>query len=98
MRNENPPDEAIESEIEIDFMEVLNKACDAMGALWSIQDNEIVIEKKEEFVAEYVECNICTHRWAAVFNPDSDKLECPNCSNMVSFTVLPTDEHGKLII
>lgn len=32
-----------------------------------------------------VQCDICTYQWVAVYPAQLDKLECPNCSNMVSF-------------
>jgi hypothetical protein len=32
--------------------------------------------------AASVECAICTHKWVAVWPVGTDKLECPNCSNL----------------
>jgi len=31
------------------------------------------------FIAEPIECTICTHKWVAVYADNTDKLECPNC-------------------
>jgi len=55
-------------------------------------------EEAEIWASNLVECDLCTYRHVAVYICDNEKLECPNCSNMVTFTVLPTDEQGKLIV
>jgi hypothetical protein len=39
----------------------------------------------KEWISENVKCDLCSHKWIAVYHCDSDKLECPNCENMVYF-------------
>lgn len=43
---------------------------------------------------EYVECDTCTHRWKAAYPVSILTLECPNCSNMVTFSVV--DDESEL--
>ena len=40
------------------------------------------------WVGSKVECDICTHEWIAVFPAECEKLECPNCHNMVEYEIL----------
>ena len=40
------------------------------------------------YYSDYVECDVCTHRWVAVYPADRDTLECPNCENMVGFEIV----------
>lgn len=47
---------------------------------------------KKEWCSDLVECDLCTKQWRAVYHIDSDKLECPNCGNMVHFEII---EHEK---
>jgi DNA-directed RNA polymerase subunit RPC12/RpoP len=32
-----------------------------------------------------VECDLCSYKWVAVRPKDTDKLECPNCNNIVHY-------------
>jgi DNA-directed RNA polymerase subunit RPC12/RpoP len=32
-----------------------------------------------------VECDLCSYKWVAVRPKDTEKLECPNCSNIVHY-------------
>tara|TARA_R110000744_G_scaffold195512_1_gene314537 strand:+ start:4084 stop:4227 length:144 start_codon:yes stop_codon:yes gene_type:complete len=41
--------------------------------------------KRTGFVASMVECDICTHKWTAVFPYGAEKLECPNCLIVANF-------------
>jgi len=34
---------------------------------------------------------ICTYQWIAVFHIDCERLECPNCHNMVEFEIIEID-------
>ena len=42
-------------------------------------DDEVLFE------ASLVCCDLCGYKWAAVRPMGIEKLECPNCSNMVYF-------------
>jgi DNA-directed RNA polymerase subunit RPC12/RpoP len=35
--------------------------------------------------SDYIECDLCSHKWASVYPEELDRLECPNCNNMVMF-------------
>lgn len=37
------------------------------------------------WAASIVECDLCGYEWIAVFDPECEKLECPNCGNMVYY-------------
>lgn len=37
------------------------------------------------YETSYVQCDLCTERWVAVRPTGTQKLECPNCENMVTF-------------
>ena len=43
---------------------------------------------REQYKASAVQCDLCGYKWAAVFFADSDKLECPNCKNIVFFKII----------
>jgi len=40
----------------------------------------------DQFVASFISCDICTHRWVAVRPIETTELECPNC-NHITFIV-----------
>lgn len=42
-------------------------------------------EPETGWIGEDVECDLCGHKWKAVYHEDCEKLECPNCENMVNF-------------
>ena len=44
-----------------------------------------MIEPNEKYETSLVECDLCSHKWAAVRPEGLIKLECPNCENMVGF-------------
>ena len=35
-----------------------------------------------------VECDICMHKWIAVFHSSCERLECPNCGNMAHYEII----------
>jgi len=35
-----------------------------------------------------VQCDLCSHIWIAVYPLNIDKLECPNCHNMVNYEII----------
>jgi len=35
----------------------------------------------KNWIGELIECDICTHKWAAVYHESCSSLVCPNCSN-----------------
>ncbi len=43
------------------------------------------MNKKKGWIAESVKCDLCSHEWVAVRHDNSERLECPNCKNMVYF-------------
>ena len=45
---------------------------------------------KGNWTTATIVCDICTHEWIGVYLLESDKLECPNCENMVHFEVKET--------
>lgn len=40
------------------------------------------------YLSDYVECDICTWRWVAVYPAECDTLEFPNCENMAGFDIV----------
>ena len=42
----------------------------------------------DQYIGSAVQCDLCGHKWVAVFFADSDKLECPNCKNMAFFNII----------
>lgn len=38
-----------------------------------------------------VKCDLCNHEWVAVFKFGSERLECPNCRNMVTYELVIED-------
>ena len=45
----------------------------------------------KEWIGSEVECDLCGHHWIAVFPAECDRLECPNCENMVTYEVIDND-------
>ena len=45
------------------------------------------MEEETGWLGESVVCDLCGYEWVAVYHEDCDKLECPNCENMVYFDV-----------
>lgn len=45
-------------------------------------------ENEEGWTADYIQCDLCSHKWACVYPEELDRLECPNCNNMVMFEKL----------
>lgn len=56
--------------------------CQNCHATWSKH------EEKEGWIPAKVECNLCGHKWIAVYQEDSEELECDNCGNMTVFNVI----------
>lgn len=42
-----------------------------------------------------VKCDLCGHKWVAVRSPETEKLECPKCGNIVYYENIKTENHGK---
>jgi hypothetical protein len=42
-------------------------------------------DNEDGWTANYIQCDLCSHKWTAVYLTELDKLECPNCTNMVIF-------------
>jgi hypothetical protein len=45
-------------------------------------------DSKIEWNANQIKCDLCGHNWLGVYPEDIDRLECPNCNNMVMFEKL----------
>ena len=45
-----------------------------------------------KFEVSQVKCDLCSKEWTAVRPLGTEKLECPNCENIVYFKNLQTDE------
>jgi DNA-directed RNA polymerase subunit RPC12/RpoP len=45
----------------------------------------------KEWIGSEVECDLCSHKWVAVFLAECERLECPNCGNMVTYEVIDND-------
>jgi len=45
-------------------------------------------EKEDNWVANHIQCDLCSHKWVAVYPAELDRIECSNCSNMVMFEKL----------
>lgn len=53
----------------------------------------VVMHNKERgWLGGRVKCDICSHNWHAVFHESTDKLECPNCEQMVNFELIEIAE------
>lgn len=53
-----------------------------------IRDYFDSFDNDDGWVAGYVQCDLCNHKWAAVYPTKLNRIECPNCSNMVTFEKL----------
>ena len=51
-----------------------------------------MVEEMIKWLGEYVQCDLCNHKWTAVFPKTVEKLECPNCKNMVTFEIITIDD------
>jgi hypothetical protein len=49
-------------------------------------------DEAENWLAGRVRCDLCSHEWVATYHIDSEKLECPNCSNMAHFEDLTNSQ------
>jgi len=45
-------------------------------------------DNEKSWTADYVQCDLCSHKWTSVYPAELDRIECPNCSNMVMFEKL----------
>ena len=53
-----------------------------------IPEYEKYLEDNEEgWTANYIQCDLCSHKWTSVYPAELDRLECPNCNNMVMFDI-----------
>jgi len=50
-----------------------------------LKSEKQAIEAVKGWIGESVKCNLCSYEWVAVRHEDSDRLECPNCENIVHF-------------
>ena len=49
---------------------------------------EYLKEQNTDWSADYIQCDLCSHKWTSVYPKDLDRIECPNCNNMVMFEKL----------
>jgi hypothetical protein len=47
---------------------------------------------KDKWEGEYVQCDLCNYKWVAVFPAGIEKIECPNCHNLVNYEIITEDE------
>ena len=45
-------------------------------------------DNKLGWTSDNVECDLCGHKWVAVYPIELDRLECSNCNNMVMFETI----------
>jgi len=50
--------------------------------------DEIIKKDDIKWSGSRIQCDVCTHKWIAVFPSDLDKIECPHCLNMVNFEII----------
>ena len=54
-----------------------------------IPEYEQYLENNEGgWTANYVQCDLCSHKWVGVYPAKLERLECPNCSNIAMFEQL----------
>lgn len=54
-----------------------------------IPEYEKYLEDNEEgWTANYIQCDLCSYKWTAVYPEDLDRIECANCENIVMFEKL----------
>ena len=46
---------------------------------------EYLEEQKKVWLNTEAKCDLCGHKWIAVYHIESERLECPRCHNMVIF-------------
>lgn len=50
--------------------------------------NRLCPDCQKGWLSGKIQCDICTHNWIAVYNERCQRLECPHCERMVTFTVI----------
>lgn len=50
-----------------------------------LTEKQIIELHEKGWLGNMVKCDLCAHEWVAVYHVDCDRLECPNCLNMVLF-------------
>jgi DNA-directed RNA polymerase subunit RPC12/RpoP len=54
-----------------------------------IPEYEQYLEDNEKgWTANHIQCDLCSHKWVAVYPADLERIECPECNNMVMFEKL----------
>jgi len=44
------------------------------------------------WIASEVKCDLCGHEWVASFLHGTERLECPNCENIVEYEIIEDNE------
>jgi hypothetical protein len=64
------------------------------------KDIEGIVESLESeqvgWAGNLVQCDVCAHKWVAVYPADLELLECPNCGGRVKYTVIPEDDEHPM--
>lgn len=51
------------------------------------------MEEEKGWSGGKVACDLCGEEWIAVYPAQIERLECPNCGNMVHYEEIETDEN-----
>jgi ribosomal protein S27E len=46
------------------------------------------VEPETGWIGGRIKCDVCSNEWLAVYHNTSEKLECPNCENMVTYELI----------
>lgn len=49
---------------------------------------EYLEDNEKKWTSNQIKCDLCSHKWTAVYPVELDRIECPNCNNMVMFEKL----------
>ena len=41
-----------------------------------------------DWKADVLECDLCNYNWVAVYVDGTDRMQCPNCNNMVYYNII----------
>lgn len=62
--------------------DIFIKTCKILNVEWIVPGQEI------GWTGAKIKCTICEHEWVAMFPAELDRIECPNCKNIVRYEIL----------